>query len=163
MLIETGTNMILFRYNNYKSFSFITEHQSVLKQNGYVWMLKIGKKSSEDKIKKVQAAGGWIILRAPKSDGGISYISHFTVCCAEQPSDHCYPQYYEDLIKSRNEAFDFFEDPSFTWFRIDSITDFAVENSKKLVMAVNGKSVDKVIETTRTAFMFIKNNSPIMI
>ncbi len=163
MLINTGTDMILFRYSNYKNFSFISEHLSVLNRSNHVWMLKIGRKSSNEKIGKAQDSGGWIVLRSPKSEGSRSYIAHFTEFGEKEPSDCCYPQYYGELIKSRNESFDFFNEPSYTWFRIDSITDFSAENSKKLIMTINGNSVDEVVGTTRTAFMFVRNNSPIMI
>ena len=53
MVIKQNTEMMLFRYNNYKGYSFIKEHLSVYEKHGYVWMLKVGKRSSEEKIKRV--------------------------------------------------------------------------------------------------------------
>ena len=54
MIIKNNTPMILFRYNNYKKKDFINEHKNVLNTNDYVWMLKLGKKSSIEKINKVK-------------------------------------------------------------------------------------------------------------
>ena len=39
MQIEAQTDMLLFRYKSYAKTDFINEHISILKDNGFVWML----------------------------------------------------------------------------------------------------------------------------
>ena len=67
MIIDKDTEMLLFRFSNYKRYLFIEEHISILHDNGYVWMLKLGRRSNINKIKSISDNGGWLILREPKS------------------------------------------------------------------------------------------------
>lgn len=158
MTIAAGTEMLLFRYNNYKSYSFIKEHQSFLDKNEYVWMLKLGKKSSIDKINAIKAAGGWIVLRAPKSEGGVSYIASFTDYSENEPDDGNYPEYYNEILYGLDdeESFDIY-DPAFQWFKLRWIRKLDEESANNLVVSKTGKRVEDVVETTRTAVMYIKN------
>ena len=68
MIIKKNTEMLLFRFNNYRNHPFIKAHQEVLNEDGYVWMLKIGKRSSVAKIQAIIDCGGWLVLRSPKAD-----------------------------------------------------------------------------------------------
>lgn len=36
-------SMLLLRYSSYKKYDFIREHNSIIKNKGSVWMLKVGK------------------------------------------------------------------------------------------------------------------------
>lgn len=153
MKIEKNKKMLLFRYNNYKKTDFITAHRDVLNENGYVWMLKIGKKTSVDKIKKVMSDGGYLILRAPKADGSLSYITHFTEISEDEPDDFAYPEYYDTFLTGE-DSFQF-ESSSKQWFKLDMIKQLDEKETDKLILALNGKKVNEVIATTMTAVMFI--------
>ena len=43
MIIEKGINILLFRFKDYRRYSFIEEHTQVLNEEGHVWILKSGK------------------------------------------------------------------------------------------------------------------------
>ena len=162
MTINIDTDMLLFRFNNYKGYSFIDEHLMVLTQKNHVWMLKLGKRSSFEKLKEIQEKGGWLILRSPKAEGGKSYLAHFTEFTENKPIDDSYPKYYKELLNSKNEDDIYFTDmPSFQWFRIESIMPIDNSIATSLVVSKTGKKVDDVISTTRTAVMFIKNKAVI--
>ena len=158
MTIAAGTEIILFRYSNYGNYSFIQEHRSVIERIGYVWMLKIGKKSSVEKITTIKESGGWMVLRSPKSEGGISYIASFSEFSETFPDELRCPEYYEEIIHGVNddEAINFTK-PTFQWFKLNSILRLDENMSKNFVVSKTGKSVDEVIDTTRTAVMYIKN------
>lgn len=88
MIIDSNTEMLLFRYNNYKKHLFIDEHRSVLQREGHVWMLKLGRKTNNERIRAISEGGGWMILRAPKSEGGTSFLAKFTEMQEETPTEH---------------------------------------------------------------------------
>ena len=160
MIIKNNTTMILFRYNNYKKKDFINEHKNVLNTNDYVWMLKLGKKSSIEKINKVKDNGGFMILKAPKSDGGTTYIAKFSEIIGYKPNDNFYPKYYNDILNSDNYLY---WDKSFQWFKIEVIKKLSEENMEKIVLINGKKPVNDVIHNTMTAFMFVENSSEIKI
>ncbi len=62
-MIKNHTPMLFFRFSNYREFSFIEEHKSIINSTGYVWLMKIGKRTSIISINKVLKAGGYIVLK----------------------------------------------------------------------------------------------------
>ena len=48
-----------------------------LNEKKYVWMLKLGKRTSTEKLRDILDEGGWLILRAPKSEGSKSFIARY--------------------------------------------------------------------------------------
>lgn len=163
MLIEKGTSILLFRYSNFKKVSFISAHQEMLENNKFVWMLKIGRRSSIQKLNEIEEFGGWMILRAPKSDGGKNYIVHFSEFTETNPESN-YPFYYEEIIRDNvdNESF-YNPNATYQWFKLTSINELPENDANNLVIATSGKKVNDVIGKTRTAVMFVKNNTPIKI
>ena len=161
MIIKKYTEMLLFRYSNYKKHSFISEHNDVLTEKGQVWMLKLGRKSNAQKLKSIADNGGWLVLRAPKADGGSSYIAHFVKVQEDVPQDAIYPQYYKDILEGTSDDFFYFSNSSRQWFKLDGIKPLDEKAAASLIISKTGKKVDDVINTTRTAVMFIKNELPI--
>lgn len=158
MIINKDTEMLLFRFSNYKRHSFINEHLSLLNNTGYVWMMKLGKRSSIEKINDIKENGGWLVLRSPKADGSKSYLAKFTDVIEVTPKDGVYPEYYHELFNGIDEGNLYYvNDPSFQWFRIELIEPLDNITAGSLVVSKTGKKVDDVINTTRTAVMFIKN------
>lgn len=158
MLITANTEMLLFRFNNYKKHSFIKQHRAVLEKYGYVWMLKIGKRSSIEKIQSIINNGGWLVLRSPKADGSISYIAKFTEISEEEPIEPIYPEYYNEILNIDDEDTDFYNPNAvYQWFKLEKIKELCEEDARNLVVSKTGKQVNEVIGTTRTAVMFIQN------
>ena len=162
MTIEKDTEMLLFRFKDYKGYLFIKEHCSVLDKKGYVWMLKLGKRTSIDKLKSIRRNGGWLILRSPKSDGGKSYLAKFTQVSEDIPQNAVFPAYYKEILDSvdTDELYDM-NKPSFQWFRLEYMAPISDNVASSLVVVKTGKKVDDVISTTRTAVMFVKNDAVI--
>lgn len=160
MLIDVNTEMLLFRFSNYGKNSFINEHRNVLNENGYVWMLKLGKRSSVEKIKAIIKNGGWLVLRSPKADGSISYLAKFSEISEEEPFDPIYPEYYDEILDEDDEDF-YNPNAVYQWFKIERIEELSEDDAESLVVSKTGKKVNEVIGTTRTAVMFIQNSKQI--
>lgn len=160
MVIDVNTKMLLFRFSNYGKYSFINEHRKILNDNGYVWMLKLGKRSSIEKIMTIIKNGGWLVLRSPKACGGTSYLAKFSKISEEEPSDAMYPKYYNEILTDCNEEF-YNPNAVYQWFKLDRIEELSEENAETLVISQTRKKVNEVIRTTRTAVMFIENDKQI--
>ena len=48
MKILKDTNMLLFRFRSYGKNNFIESHKKILNEKKYVWMLKLGKRTSTE-------------------------------------------------------------------------------------------------------------------
>lgn len=160
--IQRDTEMLLFRYRDYGKTDFITEHLKVIQSSGHVWMLKIGKKTSENKLNQILASGGWLILRAPKAKGSKSYIAQFTDFSDEEPEDMVYPEYYNTILED-DEGEYYGSHTVYQWFCLKSIMPIPAKDSEALVLSKTNKNVNDVIGTTRTAVMYVRNEQVIII
>lgn len=155
MKIESNINMLLFRFNNYKMYNFIEEHLEVIKNNNYVWMLKVGRKSNMSKIKEILDNGGYMLLKAPKNHKHQYFIAKFCEVIDSEPEDKVYPTYYNDILD------DLYADEQ--WFKIEFIKPLKEEDMNNIVLQKNNEKVESVIAKTRTAVMFVKNISELII
>ena len=134
----------------------------ILNEKKYVWMLKLGKRTSTEKLRDILDEGGWLILRAPKSEGSKSFIARYVAFSENEPEDMIYPEYYQEIID--DEESEYFEGNSIMqWFKINLLTEIDEVTADMLVMAKSEKKVNEVIGTTRTAVMFVKNTQEIVI
>ena len=162
MKISKDTNMLLFRFRSYGKNNFIESHKKILNERKYVWMLKLGKRTSTEKLRDILDEGGWLILRAPKSEGSKSFIARYVAFSENEPEDMIYPEYYQEIID--DEESEYFEGNSIMqWFKINLLTEIDEVTADMLVMAKSEKKVNEVIGTTRTAVMFVKNTQEIVI
>ena len=155
MEIKQHSKILLFRFSNYKRISFIEAHKKVLLRKKYVWMLKVGKKASKSKLESIIDDGGWMVLRAPKADGGVSFIARFTEVTDCKPKNNAFPDYYNEFLHS-DVSFDY-DMSSEQWFKLDYIEELSEKDADCFTLEKTGKSVNDVIGTTRTAFMYITN------
>lgn len=107
MKILKDTNMLLFRFRSYGKNNFIESHKKILNEKKYVWMLKLGKRTSTEKLRDILDEGGWLILRAPKSEGSKSFIARYVAFSENEPEDMIYPEYYQEIID--DEESEYFE------------------------------------------------------
>ena len=162
MIISKETKMLLFRFRSYGKNNFIEKHKKILCEEAYVWMMKLGKRTSTDKLQDILDAGGWIVLRAPKAEGSKSYVARFIAFSEEEPEDMGYPEYYQEILDDEEKEYSD-GNAIMQWFKVVQITEIDEINAEKLVMAKSEKKVNEVIGTTRTAVMFVKNNEDIEI
>lgn len=158
-MIKKETKMLLFRYSNYRKFNFINEHARIIQKFGYVWMMKLGKKTSIEKIKSIIKNGGYIVFKAPVADGSVFYIGRFIDFSEELPDDEIHmPKYYTEIVEDIN-----FRDIPTQFFKIVSLKLLDEKYASILCLEKNKKKVIDVITETRTAVMFIENEKEINI
>lgn len=66
MIIEKGINILLFRFKDYRRYSFIEEHTQVLNEEGHVWILKSGKIPDVRKLERIKMMEGLLFLKPQK-------------------------------------------------------------------------------------------------
>lgn len=148
MRVKKNTRFLLFRFGNYWDVDFIAEHKKIIIEQGYVWMLKTGKKVSLDKLNAILEDGGYVILKESKQAGNRYYLGTFTEVTLDNPEDarHC-PDYYQN-VKSYSQE----------WFKITSIGALDEANVETLLLSNSGKALKDVIDRTSSSFMFVENN-----
>lgn len=156
MEIQPKKKMLLLRYNNYKNNDFIEAHNGVVDKNGYSWMLKIGKDITKFKLEQVMSDGGLLILKAPKSAGGLYYISTIIeYYFGENKKDMVFPGYYHDMVNDVNlwqmsglEG---------SWLKVERIVPLPDGFEKNLTLVSNSKKVDEVVKRTRSSMLYVQS------
>ncbi len=156
-MIEKETLMLLFRYSNYKKFKFIEEHRKIIQNYGYTWMMKVGKKTSSSKIEKIIDNGGYMVLKSPIAEGNLFYIAKIEEFSENLPDDTKHmPEYYSKLVDDD----DFWGLPT-QFFKLVELIPLDEEYAATLRLEKNKNNILDVINTTRTAVMFIENEKAI--
>lgn len=155
MSIEKNTDMLLFRYSEFRKFDFIEEHRNVLKECGHVWLLKAGRKTNENSIKNVIDSGGYFILKSPKRLGNRYYMARVKEFSEKKPEMGTYPQYYDCFLQES----ELYYGVSFQWFKVIALAEIDEKLIDSLRLKKNDKKVEDVINKTRTAVMFVKNDA----
>ena len=154
MGIAKNQKMLLLRYNEYRKYDFIKEHSAILRQNGYVWLLKVGKSLPDKSVDSIMKCGGWIVFRGPKARGGRLYIAHCREYFNGLPDGNMkYPRYYEEMIEDEDTWF--VDDLYGTWFCIDYLEERTLDISSHLFLLSNQKSVIDVLNATRSSVMYV--------
>lgn len=157
MVIEAHKAAFLIRYNNYKKTDFIEEHNKVVDENGYVWMLKAGRKLVESKLSKVFNDTAMLILKAPKSAGGNYYYTQiFDYRFGKLEADMKSPEYYNKLVD--DEKIWQIDSLEGTWLKISRIQRLSNEIAKEFKLISNNKYIDDVIGSTMSATLYIQSD-----
>lgn len=136
--IIKDTPCLFIRLIDYKKNNFIEEHMKTFKENGIVWLLKMGKPAKETFIKDVIKNGGYLITKATARNGNDFYICKIE----EYSSDEIpvYPNYYKEI----------FEDGYYdtndilklgTWFKIVELEKVEDKIIDKFVTISTGRSL----------------------
>lgn len=160
MIITQKKKMLLLRFSNYKHFDFVSEHKKVLSENGYVWMLKIGKRIPDKRLTEVFNEPSALILKAPKDAGGKYYVAVVERTVNSSPTDGMvYPAYYNELIDDENMWIA--DSLDGTWFCIVSMEQLPDEMVSHLRLSSNDKAVEDVLSKTRSATVYVYSEDDI--
>lgn len=158
MIIPVKTQMLLFRFSNYGKNKFIDEHIKVLNDKGFVWMMKIGKRTNVDKINEILRQGGYLVLKSPVRDGEKYYLAQFTEVKECEPDEEYAPEYYSDIYQD-----ELLNGGTLQIFKIKRIEELNEKMVKHLRLKLNGRLVADVIKETRTSVMFIENDKELIV
>lgn len=147
--------MLLLRFSNYKKYDFIEEHMKLIKNEGYVWLMKAGRRLPQDKIAELYRNGGTLILRGSKSAGAKFYkLTVEEYMDGRITKDFSYPEYYEEMIT--DDSFWFMESLTGSWFKIISIVEMNDEEKQQLVLVSNGKKAEDVLNKSMSSILYVK-------
>lgn len=162
MLIKKGQKYVLFRVNNFKKNSFIDKHTEIIKNKGFVWMLKGGRIMTPNTINEIINGPKIIFFRIPEKEERKYYYAEIAEINIGKPEkDYFYPDYYEELIEQ--DKFYKNEELVGTWIKLLNI--YPIENtvSDKFYMFSSEKNVEEVIKTTMTSTLYIKTLEDVFI
>lgn len=157
MVVKKGTDILLFRYSKYDHYDFLAEHNRILEKEGFVWVLKLGRKTNEPSIRNILSQGGTLILKSPKSEGGKYTLCLFDLYSTDKPNPALYPKYYSEFIESQ------YCETSYQWFRITKMLEMNDAQIEALRVKKNDMAVNEIIKATRTSVMFIYNDKDLII
>lgn len=146
--------ILLLRYNNYKKVDFIDAHQSVIVENGFVWMLKIGRKLPVINLQSIVDGSRKIILKAPKKFGGKYYkVDLLDFYNGDALDDFCYPEYYREMLE--DDSVWMMDSLSGTWLKVKNFIQLSDNDISKLRLLSNNKLVEDVIKSTRSTVLYV--------
>lgn len=160
MIIKEKTPNLFLRLTNFKEYDYINEHKKCLENNGFVWILKVGKFIDKEFLESIIKNGGGIILKTPKRTDNKYYFCKLE---SYRPYNEkiVFPDYYKEYLESegldlnttlRNE----------NWLKISSMIELSDSQAEKFVTI---KSQNKVVNCVRSraVFMYIENSSKLEI
>lgn len=146
--------ILLLRYNRYKMSDFIEAHRHIIDKNGFVWMLKIGKRLPALSLQSILDGSKTIILKAPKGDGGQFYkLDLLDYHNGDALNDFCYPEYYEEMVE--DEEVWMLDSLSGTWLKVKNIVQLSDADINKLRLISNDKLANDVLNCTRSAVLYV--------
>lgn len=152
MVIPEKKLILVLRYNEFRQYSFISEHESIINKNGCVWMMKFGRSIPDKSIKNVIDESGLIILKEPKKSGGKYFCAHV---CEYRNVNTCRtdssPHYYYELLSSMED-----NNEIRTWLRIDELCEIDQDIVDEFYLTSNGRKLKDVIGETRTSAMYVQ-------
>lgn len=154
MNIKKNQHGMLVRYNNYKYYSFIDEVKMIINEKGFCWFFKVGKVIPCKKVQDIVRSGGFIVLKAPKSEDDKYFFAHATDSYTGLPrKDMPYPSYYTAMIN--DDSMWMIESLEGTWIKIDYVGELTHDNINHLFLLSNNKPLDVVVHSTRSATMYL--------
>ena len=161
-MIKANALILVMRVNDYKDHQFFKDHDCVMKDVGYVWMLKVGKRIPELRMQDVLKGGGHVIFRGSKASGGKYYYAHVEEVKYGTPDvSMVFPEYYCSMVS----------DPSLwtldsldgTWLKLTSLQEMRSELIQNIKLISNGKSVDEAMKSSMTSFVYAKSTQDLVV
>lgn len=152
MDLSNSKRIMVVRYTPFRKYNFIKEHCNIIKDNGSVWMLKVGRKIPDAAVKDIIHQGGNVILKEPKLSGGRYYYAHCTSSYQGLPIDDMrFPEYYRKIPRE-----DYDREPlDGTWLRIDEVCALDEDVVNCLYLCSNNRKLCEVVSQTRTSIMYV--------
>ncbi len=149
-MININTPMFLIRFNLLGITDAIERHIYLLNENGYVWLMKRGRKAVDAKLNRVLCNGGFLVLKEPKNSGDRYFLCTIDAYQNSKPDENdMWPEYYNKYSYNAERT---------QWFRIRKMRPLETNEINSIVFDSNNERVTSVINHTSTAFMFVHND-----
>ena len=154
-IIKKDTPVLFLRVSNYKNYDFIKEHMRVLKENGSVWILKIGRMMNLKFIDEVIEKDGGLILKSPVKSGNHFYYCKLTKDrLPEDESELIYPEYYTTFLDEQYYTIDDFKKDGY-WYKIESMREIPEEKMYNFIFAKTKKELSKIALYSRVVNFYL--------
>lgn len=143
VIFEKNSEAVVIRVNDFRGHSFVEEHQHIIEQDGYVWMLKIGRKISGVSI-QILDKYGQLIIKEPKKNGGKFYACHVLDVKQGRIDEMKHsPEYYTDLEAEGIEL-------NGTWMKVDTLIQIGDSATDNIVLTKSKIKMIDICNCTRS-------------
>ena len=161
-MITANAMILVMRINDYKKYSFITEHCCIMQKSGHVWMLKAGKRIPEAKMSQVINDGGNIMLRGSKASGGKYYYAHAAEVKYGIPdASMTFPDYYNMMVA--DPSLWSFDSLDGTWLKLSLLQEVDPGLLEHIRLVSNGRTVDEAMRSSMTSFVYARSEDDLII
>lgn len=160
MKIKKDTRALFLKLSDYKSYNFVEEHKNKINENGFVWVLKLGKKINSKVLEDLYESKGGIIFRSSKRNGNKFYYCNL-VKTPKLDDELIIPDYYYELLSAEGYTIEMVRNNG-EWFKIDSMTELTDESIKKFVSVSSGNDLT-ICSKARSSYVNIKCENDIEI
>lgn len=154
---ENDSAVIVLRFNEFDGHDFIQEHKSIIREKGFVWMLKMGRRPSADRLASAINQSQKIVLCSPRKTGYKMYLCNavdYYIGNAREDISSNVPEYYNKIKRKNNIRV-----LGGTWFKITSISEMSEDLRSCIYLISNNRKLEDVIKETRTAVIYAYVNS----
>lgn len=160
MIIKKDSRFLFIKLLDYKEYNFVEEHQKVINKEGYVWVLKLGRKINKKMMEELKDFNGDIIFKSSKRNGNKYYYCH-VVNEAKVNKNPLVPQYYLELLDYEGYTLDDALENG-DWFKIDSIKEIP-DNMIKNIKSIRSGNDLTISSKARSPYVYMTNTENIQI
>lgn len=138
--------ILLLRYSDFRGIDTIKEHKKMIKENGFCWWAKIGKRPTEKYLEPfIKQDNAQILLYTP----GSLFLCRCGGIIFERPKDN-YPNYYLKNIFGTELEPDVF-------FKLESLQKVELSILEDYIVSSSGKEVFYDLKNTISSYMYIQH------
>lgn len=160
--IKKETPHIFVRISDYEKYDYIEEHNNILKKEGYVWLLKIGKTINRKYLSDVVKSNGGIILKTTAKKGNKFYYADLLDTDINNDDNPIYPKYYDEYLYYSGYDISYAKENGF-WFKISNLREISNDIVSKFILNGNKKEMLDYAINTRVVHMYVSNKEDINI
>lgn len=144
---------LFLRMSNFNDNDFINEHSKIIKDNGYVWVLKMGRKINKEYLKEIiKNQTGLIIKKPSRSDNRLFYCKLESI---DYDNSNLFPDYYYDFLSYNGYKLSDLNNNS-SWFKISEISLIPNDIIDNFVVSKNENDLKSAALNSRTPYIFCK-------
>lgn len=118
------------------NIDFITEHETIIKEKGYVWFCRFGKNNM--KINSLKNCEKSLFIKESEKNGGNVYVAEYDIIKDGAESvENNYPSYYNNITQIKG-----------LWIKLLSITEYSKEDLEaNFVINTSGNNVSNILKS----------------
>lgn len=164
MKLKKDTKNIYIKIPSYlRNMDVVSEHISICKKKGHVWIMKMGKKPSNNYLEDVIKESGGIILKSHSRFGNKFYYANLKSIKPSKNENMYYPEYYNDIMKNMGISLDNLIEKE-TWLKAENFREISEEQANNFKIGNKDKEFTHVAKRAfQIPFMYITNTKDIEI